>query len=238
MASSVKEMRDENQRGTTEQPKLPQPSEAPEMLERLKQPLNGKVLARSSPPTLFCQEKVLTRAMSVLSLDRENLHVLGSPGVTENRLMKDDSKLGFWRGEQNEEKQLKKGKLILWWAVGSKRTFGSARCISRSENLTMAARGWKFGKTGCPPAARWKGAPDFRKIAACLSSPTRLNPSTPDCRDCLGLVTSPVKCVGASKQSGRSTAWLWEPKIGTITCELKPPFSFPTQPCLSGTCST
>lgn len=76
-------------------PKLPQPSEAPGMLERLKQPLKVNVLAKSSPSSLFCQQKVLSHVMGVLSLDRETLHVLWSPAVMENRLMKDGSRLGF-----------------------------------------------------------------------------------------------------------------------------------------------
>ncbi|KAJ7418912.1 hypothetical protein BTVI_27119 [Pitangus sulphuratus] len=64
-------------------PELPQPSQAPEMLERLQQHLNVKLLAKSSPSTLFCQEKVLIHVMCVLFLDRETLQILWSAGVTE-----------------------------------------------------------------------------------------------------------------------------------------------------------
>lgn len=62
-----------------EQPKAPTAQRAPEMLERLKWPLNVNLLATSS------LVKVLSHVMGVLSLDRETLHVLWSPGVTENR---------------------------------------------------------------------------------------------------------------------------------------------------------
>ncbi|XP_017586627.1 PREDICTED: uncharacterized protein LOC108445928 isoform X1 [Corvus brachyrhynchos] len=180
---------------------------------------------RSSSSSTFFFQIPNTTASEILNgafkLQGDSAHPADSGSHGEQRLMKDGSELGVWRaqgaaGEQNEEKQLKKGKLILWWAVRSKRTFGSARCLTRSENLTMAAQGRMFRKRGCPTAAKWKGEPDFRKIAACLPSPMRLNPSTPDCRDCLGLVTSPAKRVGASKQSGSSTAWLREPKIGLL----------------------
>lgn len=81
-------------------------------------------------------------------------------------------------------------------------------------------------------------ATDFRKIAPYLPSPRMLKPSTPNCCDCLGLMTSRMIRVGSSEQSGSSTAWFQEPKIGTVISELKPAFSFPTQPCLFGTCST
>lgn len=85
MASGVKErgMKTNVEQGSS--PKLPQPREAPGRLERLEQPLNVSGLAMSSLSTWFCQEKVLSHVMGVVSLDRETLHVLWSPGVTENR---------------------------------------------------------------------------------------------------------------------------------------------------------
>lgn len=51
-------------------------------------------------------------------------------------------------------------------AVGSKRAFGSARCITRSENLTTAAQVGKFRKGGCPTAARWKGVPGVELLCS------------------------------------------------------------------------
>lgn len=100
MASGVKEMKDENQHGATEQSKTPQPSEAPEMLERLKEPLNVNMLAKSSPSTLFCQEKVLSSCHGRSFLAQEgSARPVESRSHGKQRLMKDGSGLGFWRGE-------------------------------------------------------------------------------------------------------------------------------------------
>lgn len=69
------------------------------MLERLKQPLNVNVLAKSSPSTLFLSgESPESRHGCSFLGQADSAHPVDSRSHREQRLMKDGSGLGVWRG--------------------------------------------------------------------------------------------------------------------------------------------
>lgn len=69
------------------------------MLERLKQPLNVNVLAKSSPSTLFLSgESPESRHGCSFLGQADSAHPVDSGSHREQRLMKDGSGLGVWRG--------------------------------------------------------------------------------------------------------------------------------------------
>lgn len=85
MVAGVKEMKDDNQRGIMEQPKTPQPSESPEMLERLKQQFNVYLLAKSSLSTLFLSRRAPDSCCVFFPWTGRLLQILWCARVTEKR---------------------------------------------------------------------------------------------------------------------------------------------------------